>query len=239
MKRTYKLISIAAILMMAPGLVGCLGTFDGEGNLNDYRHNNENLLGDFDNASIFGNVDVRNATLVGAIAHIDGLHHYATGVEAYGGSDYVSINVTVDNGDDGAAMAIVDVFGLDMIGTEGGAVGIQVIGCSGPEPGNWEFDQTADDVDFDVHQNADGTVTLAYTATITPYSYSYGWEGEDEVMFDDYYEPEYEEGEATVISGVITFAIPDGNDETWGPREPMPIEAPPAQGDSATGSTSN
>ena len=60
---------------------------------------------------------------------------------------------------------------------------------------------------------------MAYTATITPYSYGDGglmiepaFDGDEDVYYDEYVEPE--RGEPTVVSGIVTFEIPDGSD--WG-----------------------
>ncbi len=108
-----------------------------------------------DESEASGNLTVRSASLTGAIADVE-VRGNATQIEAWGDSGRTEVTTTVESGN-GAAMTIVEVSGsvpevragevVTVYDSRTGAVGrvdVNVLGCSGPEPGYWHYDGYAD-----------------------------------------------------------------------------------------------
>lgn len=201
--------TIALVVLISSALLGVsCAVMDGSGDSQGVR--GDNLIGDFARADVLGNVDVVSASLVGEIGSVRGLTHYATAVNSYSDGAWASFHVIVDKGD-GAAMAIVDVWDLSSLGLNQGNTQadqrISIVGCSGPEPGTWDFDAGAEDVDYDVREDPTNPdlITLDFRGEILDYSEFYypdsdGWATST---------PEQQDSvPRRVITGSITFVRP-------------------------------
>jgi hypothetical protein len=158
------------------------------------------------------------------MADIQGIRHYATDVVGYADPYYASFNVTVDMGDAGAVMTIVSLYDMASLasGEAGDGYGVGVVGCAGQNPGEWDFDAGADEVEWDVEQSPSNPneYTVTYSAGIPDYraaAYEY----------DAYGYPIYDDAEIprTVISGEIHFVLPELDastyDDPYGYGEPV------------------
>jgi hypothetical protein len=182
--------------------VAWLGCFDTQDDQASVAAVDEPLVGDFSQAQVFGSVTaVHNATLLGDVGAVQDLHHYATAVESYGDGEWLSFEVTVDTGDQ-AAMAILNITNLSSLDMTGNADGlaISLVGCAGRDPGVWDFDASADEVDYDVTTNSANPkeVTLTYTAEIPDWSAANG---------SGLYNPVADVPHFT-LSGTLQFVLP-------------------------------
>jgi len=117
------------------------------------------------------NIDVKDASLVGDMGRVNDIAGPASYTEAYGERDWATINVHSE-GDRGFGMGIVDFQGgLDHADLVPGAtlrysggydgsydpsrLRVSVTGCSGPSDGDWQFDETADEVEVKVAEGAE------------------------------------------------------------------------------------
>lgn len=210
------------VLSLTLCLGGCLDTDDVEPATEPGTAADE-LLGSFADAMVTGDVAVRNATLIGNMGNVEGLRHYATAVDSYSDGRWASIHVTVDTGA-GAGMTIIDVWDLSQLDlAEAGAStspGISIIGCAGDEPGMWDFDQSAEEVEVDVIENPANPdeITLDYTATFRDYSSAYYPDG------DGYYSnPNPADLPTYVVTGTVTFMRPEIRDD-YGYDYGQPLE---------------
>lgn len=134
--------------------------------------------------ALVGQLPVRQGNLDGSIGTVDGLRRDAEfDVSGWGEPYYASI-YTVGWGRNGAAMTILEVegglnnaalepgahFEFDIYDNEPGAdLHAYVVGCSGPEENEWEFDQVADNTTIDVseHPSDPDVLVLDYTGEFT------------------------------------------------------------------------
>jgi len=96
----------------------------------------------------YASVSVRRGALygyIGSVAHLEGEASWSYASWNYGD---LSVEITVER-DGEAAMAIINIEDFDEMQT-GVEVRndsrVDIIGCSGPEPGNWTYDEYASDV---------------------------------------------------------------------------------------------
>lgn len=128
------------------------------------------------------NLQLSGASLRGNVGDV-GVDGDAAWVDGYADGEYASVYTTVDEAMNGAVMTIVDfegglshaslapgsrtVYNADDLYTRSsGDLFVTVIGCSGPNAGAWEFDQTADVVTIDVIEDpdSDSARLFEYTA---------------------------------------------------------------------------
>ena len=111
---------------------------------------------------------VQNATLEGAIGPVDGIGEMAvTTQQGFGEERYAAI-FTVSESDENAAMTIVEVLGgiahesliagaeftFDDMGISPNTdMQVLVIGCSGEEADQWDFDKPAEEVNMSVSEH--------------------------------------------------------------------------------------
>jgi hypothetical protein len=158
----------------------------------------DELFGDTSDPEMTGNLAVRSASLEGEIDEV-GVRGPATAVEAWGDTDRIEVSTTVD-GIDGAAMTVVEVSsGLpelrpgeqvtlyDSRSGYGGDVYVSVLGCSGPDPGYWQYDSYAD-----------ATAVLVERRRENPRVYRYTYFAE----FSDY------TGGVTIMNGAFEIDAP-------------------------------
>ena len=126
----------------------------------------------------YGNLDLVQGYVQGDIGDVRGLDQEARLRNGYGEDTYASMEVHAEN-TDGAAMHLLEIWGgLDRLepGTrttfrpedtdyEGDELGVQVIGCAGPSPYDWRYDQPADEVEVVVSEGDEpGVMRLDYTS---------------------------------------------------------------------------
>ena len=212
-------IACFMLFWIAVSAVGCLYA---DGDTGATGSGEDRLIGRFAGASVSGNIAVREASLVGAIGEVDQLHHHATRVTADGDDSWITFTVTVDTGE-GAAMTILDLWrhspldafdrGLYEPSSQGGALDafeLSVIGCSGPEEGEWSLDTPADDVDWSVSENPANPdeLTLRFTAQIADNRGEFWFEQEAAWELGLPAAPQPSTLEPTTVSGSVTFLPP-------------------------------
>jgi hypothetical protein len=169
MNSSTKLLSL-----LAAGLaVGCvsqrdLGPADMEG-MDLQAPQAEVMIEDQrDTRDLVGQLPVRNGELDGSIGEVNGLERNdSTDVSGWGEPYYASV-YTVGWGSNGAAMTILELEGglghedlypgahyeFDLYDSDPEAtLNAYVVGCSGPQENEWEFDQVADETTIDVSED--------------------------------------------------------------------------------------
>jgi hypothetical protein len=126
----------------------------------------------------YGNLDLVDGHVRGDIGDVHGLDQSAQLRNGYDDTTYASMEVHAEN-EDGAAMQLLEVWGgLDRLepGTrqiyrpeeasyDEDELTVQVIGCSGPNTYDWQYDQPADEVEVVVSEGDEpGVMRLDYTA---------------------------------------------------------------------------
>jgi hypothetical protein len=175
-----------ALAMLATGLtVGCMSeTPIPQDNLDVVQIGDRDVQQNNDFRSLVGQLPVRQGSLDGTIGEIDGLRgDDPTNVSGWGEPNYASI-YTVGEGRNGAAMTILELdgglnsselvpgahFEFDVYSSEPGSqLHAYVVGCSGPEENEWDFDQVADNTTIDVSENPEdpSVLVLDYTGDFT------------------------------------------------------------------------
>lgn len=145
-------------------------------------------------------LDILDARLDGAIGPVAQLAHRASDVTSYSDDYWSTISVTVDKDGSGtgAGMAIIDMEG-NIMALEGGVYELEdfiapdtdgwegtaaaqrpmyIIGCSGDDPGEWSFDQPAEDGEVVVDDSDPDVLTITFTASFGSGSV-YDWETGD------------------------------------------------------------
>lgn len=167
-----KVGAIRNVLLLVPAVLatGCLGLGGGEwgwGEPTDGTSTGTSAAG----------LEILSSVLRGDVFDVVGIDEAAL-VEEMHYDGYSSINSTVENLT-GAAMTILEiqgglnhpdlvpgahfVFDNDTWATSADDLNISVIGCSGPEPGYWQHDQPADEVEVDVEEDPQDPRALALT----------------------------------------------------------------------------
>lgn len=134
-------------------------------------------------------VDMRGGTLLGDMGEVQGFEDEAPLLRGWSSEGYTNLEVHAAKADgSGAAMAIVGITGdlsdpelqpgahLEFSAIDYPETGLYVnlIGCSGPTEGDWQFDQSAETVTLDVSEGATpDSVTYDFTGTFVAYD-SYG-----------------------------------------------------------------
>lgn len=125
-----------------------------------------------------GPLDIRSASLAGDMGEIRGFADDTPTTVGYDYGSYLSVEVHAQ-APSGAAMGILQVEGgLDNAELVDGAhlrfanyeysssgLYMYLIGCSGPQEGNWMFDESAGDLVVDVSVTPEGTTVLDFAAT--------------------------------------------------------------------------
>ena len=180
---------------------------------------------DYDFTALYdGQLPVAAASLIGDIGPVYGLNGTANEIYGYGDADWTSVSMTVV-GDSGAGMAMVDIYG-DLSALAGigpvefngyeyyeGDISVSIVGCSGPENGWWDFDQSAEDVVITVEEHPENpdVMVVAFTASFIEYTYvdyydEYYYEGEGEEYYEYGCVPgEMVAGDSTTVDG--EFAV--------------------------------
>jgi hypothetical protein len=217
-----KIKNLALAAGAAAGLGACVfpmgAGFGDEQEDTPWRFSGETLShrGSFTPTLLSGNVEVVDAVLTGAIGPLAGINDAAIEVNGWESGNYTEITITTHNAD-GAAMTIVDIYGgLDHPDLQPGLVadydpdfwgdnntlGVTVTGCSGPQPGSWDYDQPSDDVDVDVREDPnDPQLLMLNFRARTPADYS-GYSVDEE--------PRY-------VFGTLTLRRPQADGGTQAP----------------------
>ncbi len=239
---TRTLVLGAALLLVASLAGGCAEIDDGDGFPSSrIEQAFEGYQGDFAATNVTGAVPVLKAVMSGNMADVNGIHHVASTVDSYGTEQSVSLYVTVDT-PGGAAMIILSVnngieTGLDDGDAVPGVTAVDrtgdtyIIGCAGPEPGYWDYDNSADEHDVVIERHPDDPhlVAIHFDATLFEYSYSYDYYGEYESGSSaDADEPYRVNG--SILIDVSQLNLPEGYDygyEDWneGSMPAMPATA--------------
>lgn len=155
----------------------------------DWTDNNDSL-----------SLNILDARLDGSVGPVGQLASQATETTSYADGYWSTVTVTVDKEGSGAgaAMAILDMQG-DIRALEAGVYQVDfvapdsdeftqtqpqdwetmyIIGCSGDDPGEWSFDQPADDAEIVVDDSAADVLTITFTANFSSGSV-YDWETGD------------------------------------------------------------
>lgn len=132
-------------------------------------------------------VDVVNSRISGDMGEVIGVDGAATYEGGWGDADFATVDMRVrDTSAPFVMMSVVEITGgIDALepGTRASfqnddvpaydpaALSVRVLGCSGPNEGEWKFDQYADRVDVEVSQgSAPGYVRVDYVAYFEWYS---------------------------------------------------------------------
>jgi len=120
------------------------------------------------------NIDVKDASMVGEMGSVSDIAGPATYVDSYGDGYWANINVHSE-GTRGFAMGIVNFEGglnhADLVpgatlrysstdysydgSYDPSALRVSVTGCSGPSDGDWQFDESADEVEVKVTEGSE------------------------------------------------------------------------------------
>jgi hypothetical protein len=153
-----------------------------------------------DQDDLWGNgslsLNVLDARLVGSIGSVDGLAHPASEVTSYADGYWSNVTVTVDKAgtNTGAGMMILDMQGdimalpagvhrLNYVAPDSdewgrdpyGSQSLFLIGCSGDNPGEWSFDQPAEDAEVIVDDRDPDVLSITFTANFGS-SMAYDWQ---------------------------------------------------------------
>ncbi len=148
-------------------------------------------------------LDVRQGALVGSIGHIEGIDDNASILSGWSDGYWTYMEVTVTTSE-GAAMAVLqtpgDLTSLRAGQTYTGSAGdwegtsVSLLGCAGPEPGYWTYDEPAQEVEVHVMRSDGGVVALEFEATFIDAAY-------------DINGNPIEPNTPTVVGGTVTVAV--------------------------------
>lgn len=176
-------------LLLAAGVAMTFGCASGLPPENENLTLGENVPNGLveDNVPRFaGDLEVSNPQLRGQIGDMNSLEESTVSSTAWSEPALAQVFTTGVKAE-GAAMTIVEIYGgLDhpdfyddepatFRGDEfaqGGQAFASVIGCSGPEEGEWEFDRESESMTIQAQQEADGSTTFRYEARFSSWDNS-------------------------------------------------------------------